>query len=98
MWWSVTLHVGTLPIGILGAEVFELSLKQSVAAIIVGTILGSLCTAATGTLGPKVSSIYPESLLLYEVILTPISWVYVQSQLRATLLVFGVQRSALSST
>lgn len=56
MWWSVTMHVGTLPIGFLGPDVFELSLKQSVAAIVVGTILGSLCTAATGTLGPKVNS------------------------------------------
>ena len=55
LWWSLTCHVGTLPIGVLGPE-FGLSLNQSVAAIVVGTILGALCTAYTGTLGPKVSS------------------------------------------
>lgn len=54
IWWSVTVHVGTLPIGFLGPE-FGLSLNQSVAAIIVGTFLGALCTAYTSTLGPKVS-------------------------------------------
>lgn len=54
LWWSMTCHVGTVPIGILGPE-FGLSLGQSVAAIVVGTMLGALCTAYTGTLGPKVS-------------------------------------------
>ncbi len=53
LWWSLTCHVGTLPIGVLGPE-FGLSLNQSVAAIVVGTVLGALCTAYTGTLGPKV--------------------------------------------
>jgi hypothetical protein len=53
LWWSLTCHVGTLPIGVLGPE-FGLSLGQSVAAIVLGTILGALCTAYTGTLGPKV--------------------------------------------
>jgi hypothetical protein len=53
MWWSMTCHLGTLPIGILGPE-FGLDLKQSIAAIVVGTFLGALCTAYTGTLGPKV--------------------------------------------
>lgn len=52
MWWSMTCHVGTLPIGFLG-PVFGLSLGQSVAAIVVGTWLGALCTAYCGTLGPK---------------------------------------------
>ncbi|PMD29706.1 hypothetical protein L207DRAFT_445071 [Hyaloscypha variabilis F] len=52
LWWSLTCHVGTLPIGVLGPE-FGLSLNQSVAAIVVGTVLGALCTAYTGTLGPK---------------------------------------------
>ncbi|CAF9943798.1 MAG: hypothetical protein ALECFALPRED_001340 [Alectoria fallacina] len=52
MWWSMTCHAGTLPIGILGPE-FGLSLGQSVAGIVVGTFLGALCTAFTGTLGPK---------------------------------------------
>lgn len=54
LWWSLTCHVGTIPIGILGPE-FGLSLNQSIAAIVVGTMLGALCTAYTGTLGPKVS-------------------------------------------
>jgi len=54
LWWSLTCHVGTLPIGVLGPE-FGLSLNQSIAAIVVGTILGALCTSYTGTLGPKVS-------------------------------------------
>lgn len=52
MWWSMTCHVGTLPIGVLGPE-FGLTLAQSAAAIVVGTFLGALCTAYTGTLGPK---------------------------------------------
>ena len=56
MWWSMTCHVGTLPIGFLGPE-FGLSLGQSVAAIVVGTLLGAMCTAYTGTLGPKVSNV-----------------------------------------
>jgi hypothetical protein len=54
LWWSLTCHVGTIPIGLLGPE-FGLSLGQSVAAIVVGTMLGALCTSYTGTLGPKVS-------------------------------------------
>ncbi|KAL2037484.1 hypothetical protein N7G274_009765 [Stereocaulon virgatum] len=52
IWWSLNLHVGTLPIGFLGPE-FGLSLNQSAAAIVVGTFLGAMCTAYTGTLGPK---------------------------------------------
>lgn len=54
MWWSMICNVGKLPIGLLGPA-FGLSLNQSVAAIVVGTFLGALCTAYTGTLGPKVS-------------------------------------------
>lgn len=53
MWWSMTCHIGTLPIGFLGPE-FGLSLNQSIAAVVVGTFLGALCTAYCGTLGPKV--------------------------------------------
>lgn len=56
IWFSVNTHVGVLPLGVLGPE-FGLSLNQSVAAIVVGVILGALCTAYTGTLGPKVSVI-----------------------------------------
>lgn len=55
LWFSMTCHVGTLPIGVLGPEM-GLSLGQSVAAIVVGTFLGALCTAFTGTLGPKVGA------------------------------------------
>ena len=54
LWFTITTHVGLLPLGFLGPEI-GLSLNQSVAAIISGTILGALCTAYTGTLGPKVS-------------------------------------------
>ena len=53
MWWSLNVHVGVIPLGLLGPE-FGLSLKQSVAAGIVGTALGALCTAYTATLGPRV--------------------------------------------
>jgi hypothetical protein len=53
MWWSLTCHLGTLPIGILGPE-FGLDLKRSIAAVVAGTLLGALCTAYCGTLGPKV--------------------------------------------
>ncbi|KAF2816945.1 uncharacterized protein BDZ99DRAFT_430661 [Mytilinidion resinicola] len=52
MWWSLNVHVGVVPLGLLGPE-FGLSLKQSIAASVVGTMLGALCTAFTGTLGPK---------------------------------------------
>ncbi|OCK81554.1 hypothetical protein K432DRAFT_326108 [Lepidopterella palustris CBS 459.81] len=52
LWWSLNVHVGVVPLGILGPE-FGLSLNQSVAASVVGTLLGALCTAFTGTLGPK---------------------------------------------
>lgn len=55
MWCSMTCHVGTLPIGVLGPDTFALSFGQSVGAIIAGTWLGALCTAYCGTLGPKVS-------------------------------------------
>jgi hypothetical protein len=63
LWWSLTCHVGTIPIGLLG-PLFGLSLGQSVAAIVVGTMLGSLCTAYTGTLGPKVRNFRDLDLLL----------------------------------
>lgn len=53
IWITVTCHAGTVPIGLLGAE-FGLSFHQCIAAIVVGNILGALCTAFCGTLGPKV--------------------------------------------
>ena len=59
MWWSLNVHVGVIPLGLLGPE-FGLSLSQSIAASVVGTILGACCTSFTGTLGPKVRcSIFP---------------------------------------
>jgi len=61
MWWSMTCHVGTLPLGLLGPQVFFLSLGQCVAAIIVGTLLGAMCTAYCGSLGPKVSYLPPQT-------------------------------------
>ena len=51
-WWSLNMHVGVLPLGLLAPE-FGLSLHQSVAASVVGILLGALCTAYCGTLGPK---------------------------------------------
>lgn len=53
MWWSMSIHVGTLEIGVLGPQ-FGLDFKQSVAAIVVGVVIGAVCPAFTGTLGPKV--------------------------------------------
>ncbi|KAH7142001.1 permease for cytosine/purines, uracil, thiamine, allantoin-domain-containing protein [Dactylonectria macrodidyma] len=52
MWWSLNIHVGVLPLGLLGPE-FGLSLRQSVAASIIGIVLGAMTTSYTGTLGPK---------------------------------------------
>lgn len=51
IWFSVTCHAGTLPIGVLGPE-FGLSLKDSASACVVGTLVGALCTAFCATLGP----------------------------------------------
>jgi hypothetical protein len=53
LWFSMTCHVGTIPIGMLGPE-FGLSFKSSCAGTVVGTFMGALCTAYCGTLGPKV--------------------------------------------
>lgn len=103
MWWSLNIHVGVLPLGVLGPE-FGLSLRNSIAAAIGGTVLGALTTAYTGTLGPKVSctghgrrngSTTATSVLttlLYD------SWACDRLPLRASHLVFGVQSSAVFST
>lgn len=53
IWITITCHAGTIPIGILGAEL-GLSFHQSIAAIVAGCMLGALCAAFCGTLGPKV--------------------------------------------
>lgn len=52
IWPSFIMHVGTIPIGVLGAE-FGLSLYQSMAAAVVGVAAGACFPAATGLLGPK---------------------------------------------
>jgi len=52
MWWSLNVHVGVIPLGILAPE-FGLSLRQGIAASVIGTCMGALCTGFTGTLGPK---------------------------------------------
>jgi hypothetical protein len=94
IWWSMTCHVGTLPIGFLGPE-FGLSLNQSVAAIVVGTFLGALCTTFCGTLGPKVRAYLPSAMEITH--LFPSS-AFARLLLRDTHLVSGVLRSAQSST
>ncbi len=94
IWWSVTVHVGTLPIGFLGPE-FGLSLGQSVAGIVVGTFLGALCTAYTGTLGPKVS--HMRLCIPYRELMTYDSLVYAKSPALDTPLVSGVPNWRLSS-
>lgn len=53
MWFSMTCHVGTVPIGMLGPE-WGLSLNQSIAGCVIGTVLGAMCVGFCGTLGPKV--------------------------------------------
>ena len=53
LWWSLNVHVGVVPLGLLG-PLFGLTLGQSVGSAFLGICLGALCTAYTGTLGPKV--------------------------------------------
>jgi len=61
LWWSLNVHVGVIPLGILGPA-FGLTLGQSVASNIIGNILGAACTAYTGTLGPKVGSLFTKEV------------------------------------
>ena len=56
LWWSLNVHVGVVPLGLLG-PLFGLTLGQSVGSAFLGICLGALCTAYTGTLGPKVRQI-----------------------------------------
>jgi hypothetical protein len=53
IWWSLNVHVGVIPLGLLG-PLFGLTFGQSVGASFLGTCLGAMCTAFTGTLGPRV--------------------------------------------
>jgi hypothetical protein len=53
LWCGSNICVQTLPFGVLGPEL-GLSLHLSVAAIVVGSLLGAACTAFTSSLGPKV--------------------------------------------
>jgi cytosine/uracil/thiamine/allantoin permease len=52
LWFSLNLQVGTLILGILGAE-FGLNLKQNIAATTIGTLIGAICPAFSGTMSPK---------------------------------------------
>jgi hypothetical protein len=58
LWFSFNGHIATLPVGLLGPE-FGLSLKLSLVAIVVGTLLGAFFPAYCATLGPKVSKSHP---------------------------------------
>ena len=62
LWWSLTCHVGSLPIGMIGSEL-GLSFAQSVMAITTGTMFGAICTAFCGSLGPKVRTFFLEKPL-----------------------------------
>ncbi|KAJ9496957.1 hypothetical protein H2202_007429 [Exophiala xenobiotica] len=52
LWCGSNICVQTLPFGVLGPEL-GLSLHLSIAAIVVGSLLGAACTAFTSSLGPK---------------------------------------------
>ncbi|KKK15455.1 hypothetical protein P175DRAFT_0502085 [Aspergillus ochraceoroseus IBT 24754] len=52
IWSSVTMHVGTIPLGVLGAE-YGLSFSGAMSAATVGICLGALCPAFTAILGPQ---------------------------------------------
>ncbi|KAH8892156.1 hypothetical protein GQ53DRAFT_647181 [Thozetella sp. PMI_491] len=52
MWFSFNGHIASVPVGLLGPE-FGLSLQLSMAAIVIGVLLGSFFTAYCATLGPK---------------------------------------------
>jgi hypothetical protein len=52
MWSSVVMHVGTIPLGVLGAE-YGLSFSGAMVSATVGILTGALLPAWTGTLGPQ---------------------------------------------
>lgn len=56
LWGSLNVHLGQVPIGLLGAEL-GLSLGMNLGAIIGGIALGTIGPAWCATLGPKVSCI-----------------------------------------
>lgn len=53
MWWSVNTVLTTIPIGVLGQEIFTLTLPHVIATIFCFGALGALTTAFIATLGPK---------------------------------------------
>lgn len=53
IWWSLIIHVGSLPIGVLGPQL-GLSLPQCTIAIVLGSVFGGLVTGFCASLGPKV--------------------------------------------
>ena len=95
LWWSLNVHVANLPAGMLGPQ-FGLSLRQSVAASVVGTLLGSACMAFTGTLGPKVGLRFDQ----FQNVLLRFndSWDFVKLPPPDILLVSGVPNFAPSLT
>lgn len=52
MWSSVTMHVGTIPLGVLGAT-YGLSFNGAMSSATVGICAGACCSAFTATLGPQ---------------------------------------------
>ena len=59
LWASFNVHAPSLTLGILGAEL-GLSLRTSVAACMIGIVVGAFLPAFNGTLGPKVTSSSPK--------------------------------------
>ncbi|KAF7195644.1 Purine-cytosine permease fcyB [Pseudocercospora fuligena] len=55
LWASFNVHAPSLTLGILGAEL-GLSLRTSVAACMIGIVVGAFLPAFNGTLGPKLLS------------------------------------------
>lgn len=62
IWGSFNVHVGSITLGILGPEL-GLSLHSTVAACMIGIVVGALGSAFTATLGPIVSLFHVAPLL-----------------------------------
>lgn len=97
LWWSLNVHVGVIPLGLLGAE-FGLTLGQNVAATLIGSALGAICTGYNGTLSPKVSSKLVAIGMFDNANPFIHSSVFVKLPSRGILLVSGVPNSARCST